>query len=128
MNAADGNLLCPDLRVLRALPVMLSKRRIAPPEKPLRPRNGQPKPPPEPPRPFHRRRPPTLPHKFLLALGKHLGRLLRDGWGLSGGWVAIVIVLVICLVGLLIASPFGIFFSDNGGPDTVSPPASPVAG
>ncbi len=42
----------------------------------------------------------------------------------AGGWVAIVIVLVICLVGLLIASPFGIFFSDNGGPDTVSPSAA----
>ena len=42
----------------------------------------------------------------------------------AGGWVAIVIVLVICLVGLLIASPFGIFFSDSGGPDTVSPSAA----
>ena len=42
----------------------------------------------------------------------------------AGGWVAIVIILVICLVGLLIASPFGIFFSDGGGPDTVSPSAA----
>ncbi len=42
----------------------------------------------------------------------------------AGGWVAIVIVLVICMVGLLIASPFGIFFSDGGGPDTVSPSAA----
>ena len=40
----------------------------------------------------------------------------------AGGWVAIVIVLVICLVGLLIASPFGIFFSDGSNdPDAVSP-------
>ena len=40
----------------------------------------------------------------------------------AGGWVAIVIVLVICLVGLLIASPFGIFFSDSSNdPDAVSP-------
>ena len=42
----------------------------------------------------------------------------------AGGWVAIVIVLVICMVGLLIASPFGIFFSDGGGPDAVSPSAA----
>ena len=40
----------------------------------------------------------------------------------AGGWVAIVIVLVICMVGLLIASPFGIFFSGgDSSPDTVSP-------
>ncbi len=40
----------------------------------------------------------------------------------AGGWVAIVIILVICLVGLLIASPFGIFFSDGSNdPDAVSP-------
>ncbi len=34
----------------------------------------------------------------------------------AGGWVAIVVVLVICLVAFLIASPFGIFFSgeDSG--------------
>lgn len=34
----------------------------------------------------------------------------------AGGWVAIVVVLVICLAAFLIASPFGIFFSgeDNG--------------
>ena len=42
----------------------------------------------------------------------------------AGGWVAIVIILVICIVGLLIASPFGIFFSDGGGPDAVSPSAA----
>jgi cell wall-associated NlpC family hydrolase len=34
----------------------------------------------------------------------------------AGGWVAIVVVLVICLAAFLIASPFGIFFSgeDSG--------------
>ena len=32
----------------------------------------------------------------------------------AGGWVALVIILVICLAGFLIASPFGIFFSDSG--------------
>ncbi len=43
----------------------------------------------------------------------------------AGGWVAIVIVLVICMVGLLIASPFGIFFSDGGSdPNAVSPSAA----
>ena len=43
----------------------------------------------------------------------------------AGGWVVIVIVLVICLVGMLIASPFGIFFADDSnGPDAVSPPVA----
>ena len=43
----------------------------------------------------------------------------------AGGWVAIVIVLVICMVGLLIASPFGIFFSGgDSSPDAVSPSAA----
>ena len=42
----------------------------------------------------------------------------------AGGWVVIVVVLVICMIGLLIASPFGIFFSDGGGsPDAASPTA-----
>ena len=31
----------------------------------------------------------------------------------AGGWVVLVVVLVICMIGLLIASPFGIFFSDG---------------
>ena len=35
---------------------------------------------------------------------------------LAGGWVVIVIVLLICLIGMLVASPFGVFFSgeDSG--------------
>lgn len=33
----------------------------------------------------------------------------------AGGWVVIVVILVICLVGILISSPFGILF--NGGAD-----------
>ncbi len=42
----------------------------------------------------------------------------------AGGWVVIVVVLVICMIGLLIASPFGIFFSDgSGSPDAASPTA-----
>ena len=40
----------------------------------------------------------------------------------AGGWVVIVIVIVICLIGMLIASPFGIFFADPGNaPGAVSP-------
>lgn len=36
---------------------------------------------------------------------------------MAGGWVIVVIVLLICLIGMLIASPFGVFFSgeDSGG-------------
>ena len=42
----------------------------------------------------------------------------------AGGWVVLVVVLVICMIGLLIASPFGIFFLDGGGsPDAASPTA-----
>jgi murein DD-endopeptidase MepM/ murein hydrolase activator NlpD len=33
---------------------------------------------------------------------------------IAGGWGAVVIILVICLAGFLIASPFGIFFSGSG--------------
>lgn len=43
----------------------------------------------------------------------------------AGGWAVIVIVVVICLVALLIASPFGIFFADDGNaPDAVFPPVA----
>lgn len=43
----------------------------------------------------------------------------------AGGWVVIVIVLVICLVGMLVASPFGIFFADgSNASDAVSPSAA----
>ncbi len=40
----------------------------------------------------------------------------------AGGWVALVIILIICMVGLLIASVFGIFFSNesNDGSPTMS--------
>jgi murein DD-endopeptidase MepM/ murein hydrolase activator NlpD len=33
---------------------------------------------------------------------------------IAGGWVAVVIILIVCLAGFLIASPFGIFFSSGG--------------
>ena len=38
---------------------------------------------------------------------------------IAGGWVAVIIILVICLIGLLVGSVFGIFFSgesNNGSP------------
>ncbi len=44
----------------------------------------------------------------------------------AGGSVVIIVVLVICLVGLLIASPFGIFFADGSSPDSASPSAAIV--
>jgi len=39
----------------------------------------------------------------------------------AGGSVVIAVVLVICLAGLLMASPFGIFFADGSSPDAASP-------
>lgn len=40
--------------------------------------------------------------------------------------MVLVVVLLICIIGLLIASPFGIFFADGNSPDTVSPTAAIV--
>lgn len=31
----------------------------------------------------------------------------------AGGWVAVIVIVVICLVGLLVSSIFGIFFSSE---------------
>lgn len=40
----------------------------------------------------------------------------------AGGGVVLALVVVVCLVGVLIVSPFGIFFADGGNaPDAVSP-------
>jgi len=36
----------------------------------------------------------------------------------AGGWVAVVIVLVVCLIAILIGSVFGIFFSGEAKPET----------
>ena len=36
----------------------------------------------------------------------------------AGGWVAVLVILVICLIALLISSIFGIFFSSEENPDT----------
>ena len=41
----------------------------------------------------------------------------------AGGWAVILVVLVICMAGLLIASPYGIFFSNSSSPDTITPTA-----
>lgn len=45
----------------------------------------------------------------------------------AGGWVAIVIVVLICLIGLLIASPFGIFFAGDDAESGSVAPAAAVA-
>lgn len=43
----------------------------------------------------------------------------------AGGGVVLALVVVVCLVGILIVSPFGIFFADGGtAPDAVSPSAA----
>lgn len=44
----------------------------------------------------------------------------------AGGSVVVSVVLVLCLVGVLVASPFGIFFTDSNAPGTVSPSAAAV--
>ena len=36
----------------------------------------------------------------------------------AGGWVAVLVILVICLIGLFVGSVFGIFFSDDAGSGT----------
>jgi hypothetical protein len=44
---------------------------------------------------------------------------------MAGGWVAVVIVILICLIGLLAASPFGIFFAeDEAASGSVTPSAA----
>lgn len=39
----------------------------------------------------------------------------------AGGWVAVIIILVICIVGLVAGSSFGIFFSNDPFDDTAIP-------
>ena len=45
----------------------------------------------------------------------------------AGGWVVIVIVLVICMGGMLIVSPFGIFFADGSNASDAASPSAAVA-
>ena len=51
--------------------------------------------------------------KLAIAAVKALVALL-----MAGGWVAVAIILVVGLVGMFIASPFGIFFSGEESPDS----------
>lgn len=47
----------------------------------------------------------------------------------AGGWIALVAIVLICLIGLIVASPFGIFFAGNNrdaGAVTVSAAVSQV--
>ena len=46
----------------------------------------------------------------------------------AGGWVVIVIILIICLVGFLISSPFGIFFSGENKDENAIPISNVVQG
>ena len=39
----------------------------------------------------------------------------------AGGWAMIGVVLIICMVGLLIASPYDTFFSNSDSTDTITP-------
>ncbi len=54
--------------------------------------------------------------KGILAAGRTVTMALA-----AGGWIILMVFLLICMVGLLIASPFGIFFSgeDNGTGQTM---------
>lgn len=63
----------------------------------------------------------TTAKKAAHAAGRALRAMAAAAKGLAsaimaGGWVVLVIVLVICLVGMLVASPIGVFFSgeDSG--------------
>jgi len=52
--------------------------------------------------------------KGMIAAGKSLVTALT-----AGGWVVVAIVLIICMVGILLTSPFGIFFSGETDGRTV---------
>ena len=39
----------------------------------------------------------------------------------AGSWAVVVVVLVICMAGLFIASPYGIFFLNSDSTDTITP-------
>ena len=45
----------------------------------------------------------------------------------AGGWVAVVAVVLICLIGLILASPFGIFFSGSNRDDGAVSASAAVA-
>ena len=39
---------------------------------------------------------------------------------IAGGWIAVVVIVIICLVGLILSSTFGIFFSNEAGSRTMT--------
>ena len=45
----------------------------------------------------------------------------------AGGWVAVIATVIICLIGVIIASPFGIFFSGNNRDDGAVTASAAVA-
>lgn len=45
----------------------------------------------------------------------------------AGGWAVIAVVLVVCMAGLLIASPFGIFFMDGSNISGTESPSAIIA-
>ena len=61
--------------------------------------------------------------KAVVAVGKAIIAAIRGLIALisAGGWVAIVVILVLCLVGFLVSSPFGLFFSGENKDADVSP-------
>lgn len=54
--------------------------------------------------------------KAILAAAKALVSAI-----IAGGWVAVLILILVCLIGLVVASPFGVFFSgeDSGSGQTM---------
>ena len=58
--------------------------------------------------------------KAIIAAAKSLAALIA-----AGGWIAVVVILVICLAGLLLGSAFGIFYS-NESPGGNTPVMSEV--
>jgi hypothetical protein len=58
--------------------------------------------------------------KAIIAAAKGLTALIA-----AGGWIAVLVILVICLAGLLLSSAFGIFYS-NQSPDGNTPVMSKV--
>jgi hypothetical protein len=45
----------------------------------------------------------------------------------AGGWVAVLVVVIICMIGLLVGSIFGIFFANEPNPDTGQTASSVMA-
>lgn len=61
--------------------------------------------------------------KAVVTAGKAIAAAIKGLIALIsvGGWVTIVVILVLCLVGFLVSSPFGLFFSSENKDEDVSP-------